>query len=314
MHETRQFLGLESYFRKLVRNFGEIARPLTILLKKEVPFHWSDEANHAFNLLKNKLVERFILSLYNPQLKTELHTDASSLGIDGISLQWQKSPRALKPVAYFSRQTKPEERHLLSYELETLAIVCSLRKFRVYLLGINDKIVTDCHALRTTLVKRDLVPRIARWWLQISEFTFEIEYRPGRNSNLSEPSEDSNITVYNIEKEHWFLSLQMADPDVSRILKILRPNNNEEIKDIKKHFVIKDNKLYRRVGEKLCLVVPRGARFQICQSNHDNLGHLGITKTVERIQSNFWFPKLRRFVKKYVESCLQCAYNKDNVT
>lgn len=323
VHEVRQFLGLASYFRKFIRNFGEIARLLTNLLKKDVPFCWSGVESHAFALLKEKLIERPILSLYDPKLETELHTDASSLGVGGILLQWQENPRVLKPVAYYSRQTTPEERHLHSYELETLAIVCSLRKFRIYLLGIRFKIVTDCHALRTTLVKRDLVPRIARWWLQISEFTFEIEYRPGtqmahvdalsRNTNIMEQTPDSNVTVYNIEKEHWLLSLQMADPDISRIVKILKPNTDEEVKDIKKHFVIKDNKLYRRVGEKLCLVVPRGARFQICRSNHDDVGHMGVTKTVERIQDNFWFPKLRRFVKKYVESCLQCAYNKDNM-
>lgn len=60
------------------------------------------------------------------------------------------------------------------------------------------------------------------------------------------------------------------------------------------------------------LVVPRSARFQICRFNHDDIGHLGIAKTTERIQSQFWFPKMRRFIKKYVGSCLQCAYSKDN--
>lgn len=107
--------------------------------------------------------------------------DASALGIGRILMQWQASPRVLKPVAYFSRQTTVDEKHFHSYELETLAVVCSLKKFRVYLLGVPFKVFTDCAALRTTLTKRDLVPRIARWWLQISEYNFEIEYRPGVN-------------------------------------------------------------------------------------------------------------------------------------
>lgn len=322
IHEVRQFLGLTSYFRRFVRGYGEIARPLTNLLKKDVPFQWEAPQSQAFTNLKNKLIERPILSLYNPKLDTELHTDASALGIGGIILQWQENPRVLKPVAYFSRQTTLEERHLHSYELETLAIVCSLKKFRVYLLGMPFKVVTDCHALRTTLTKRDLVPRIARWWLQISEFTFDIEYRPGtqmshvdalsRNSKLTDIVDDSCYTVYHIEKDNWLLTLQMMDPDISRIVKILKPENDEESKDIKNNYVIRDHKVYRKVDDRLCLVVPRNARFQVCRFNHDDMGHLGIAKTTDRVQSLFWFPKMRRFIKKYVESCLECAYNKDN--
>lgn len=192
------------------------------------------------------------MTLYNPHFETELHTDASSLGVGGILLRWQPEPRALKPIAYFSRQTTLEERHLHSYELETLAIVCSLKKFRVYLLGIEFKIVTDCNALRTTLTKRDLIPRIARWWLLISEFSFSIEYRPGirmahvdslsRNTKLTPEDIDSSaITVYSIETDNWFLTLQMTDPDISRIYKILKPESDEEAKEIRKNYVVSCN-------------------------------------------------------------------------
>lgn len=57
-----------------------------------------------------------------------------------------------------------------SYELETLALVESVKRFRVYLLGVHFKMVTDCSAVRATLLKRDLVPRIVRWWLVIQEY------------------------------------------------------------------------------------------------------------------------------------------------
>lgn len=79
---------------------------------------------------------------------------------------------------YFSRQTTKEEQRYHSYELETLAVVNIMKHFRVYLIGIKFKVVTDCSAIRTTLTKRDLIPRIGRWWLSIQEFTFEVQYRP----------------------------------------------------------------------------------------------------------------------------------------
>lgn len=98
VHEVRQFLGLAGYFRRFVNGYGEIARPLTNLQKKDVPFQWTDVESNAFNNLKDRLVERPILALYNPKLETELHTDASALGIGGILLQWQENPRVLKPA------------------------------------------------------------------------------------------------------------------------------------------------------------------------------------------------------------------------
>lgn len=321
-HELRQFLGLASYFRKFVKGFGEVARPLTKLLKKDSQWSWGEEQIKAFATLKTKLIERPILALFDPKLKTELHTDASSLGLGGILMQTQAETGALKPVAYFSRQTTPEERHFHSYELETLAVVCSLKKFRPYLLGLEFTVYTDCNALRTTLTKRDLIPRIARWWLQISEFNFNIEYRPGtrmshvdalsRNPVLSTKSDNCASTL-NITTDNWILTLQNADPELQRIIKILKPDNEEESKEIKKNYVIHNHALHRKViGEEPKLVIPKSARWQICRANHDDIGHFGVAKTTERIKNQYWFPKMSRFIKKYVAACIECAYNKDN--
>lgn len=327
VHEVRQFLGLASYFRKFVKGFGEIARPLTHLLKKQVEWRWTNVEAQAVAKLKEILCSRPVLALYDPQLKTELHTDASAIG---ILMQWQKNSQELKPVAYFSRQTSPEEKFYHSYELETLAVVCSLKKFRTYLLGTHFKIFTDCKALRLTLSKKDLMPKIARWLLQMEEYDFEIEYRPGdRMAHVDalsrNPVENYNddcaleniISVLNIQQSDWLLCLQLADPEINRITNMLKTDTDGEVKDIKKHFVLKNNALYRKITDgcksELRLVIPKGARWQICRLNHDEIGHFGIKKTTERIQSQYWFPKMTRFIKKYVNACLNCAYNKDDV-
>lgn len=109
VHEIRQFIGLTSYFRKFIHGYAEIARPLTELTRKGVEWRWESEQECAFQTLKQKLVDKPVLGIYNRDAKTELHTDASSKGLGGILLQYQVDG-TLKPIAYFSRVTTKEER------------------------------------------------------------------------------------------------------------------------------------------------------------------------------------------------------------
>lgn len=58
--------------------------------------------------------------------------------------------------------------------------------------------------------------------------------------------------------------------------------------------------------------MPRDVRWQVCRFCHDNAGHSGVENTLKRIATNYWFAGMRRFVKKYVSACLNCAYYKHN--
>lgn len=321
VHEVRQFLGLSSYFRKFIHKFAVIAKPLTNLTRKGHPFRWSQNENQAFNDLKQKLTTRPVLSLYDREAFTELHTDASKVGIGGILLQKQDNGD-LKPVLYYSRATTPEEQKYHSYDLETLAVVESLKRFRVYLIGITFKVVTDCNALRSTLTKRDIVPRIARWWLATQEFDFSIEYRPGTkmghvdalSRNPVPPTnieEEVPMCVVNINEDDWVLSAQLSDKRCKEIHETLTEKpNTTEYKNLKKEYVLKGNRLYRvtEKGEKW--VVPKTARRQILTYYHDGMGHFGTEKTLEAIQNRYWFSSMRNYVRNYISACLGCLYNK----
>lgn len=111
--------------------------------------------------MESILTSRPILHIYDPKAKIEVHTDASKVGLDGILLQ--KHSGKLHPVFYYNRRTTAAERNYHSYELETLAVVETIKKFKVYLLDKEFAVVTDCNALKTAWTKRDLVLRIARW-------------------------------------------------------------------------------------------------------------------------------------------------------
>lgn len=84
-----------------------------------------------------------------------------------------------KHVGFFCRQTSETESKWHSYELETLTVVETLKRYLTYLMGLHFKVVTDCSAIKCAANKKELVPKIARWWLQLQEFSFEVQHRAG---------------------------------------------------------------------------------------------------------------------------------------
>lgn len=316
--QVRQFLGLAGYFRKFVENFATIAQPLTKLLKKDYHWQWENEQENAIRNIKKILTKRPILTIFDPNLETEVHTDASQIGLGGMLLQIDHDKNK-HVVAYYSRQTSSFERKYHSYELETLAVLESLRHFRVYVVGIRFKLVTDCSAIRSAAVKRDLIPRIGRWWMELQEYDFIVEYRPASKmahvdclSRNPKPIEETHfINQINITETEWLEAVQLQDEEICRIKEIL--STKENTSDTKQYFndyILKDKKLYRKLPEGPKWVVPKTNRWQICKLCHDDIGHFGLDKTLMKIKENYWFAGMRRFVKKYVQACLNCIYYK----
>ncbi|GFS90886.1 retrovirus-related Pol polyprotein from transposon 17.6 [Trichonephila clavipes] len=180
--QVQSFLGLTGYFRKYIKEYSKIAKPLSDLTRKEnlfvFFFFFRDSTKEAFEKLKKIMSEGPILHLYKYGRKTELHTDACKQGYGAILLQEAEDGK-LHPVYYMSKKTNTAEEKYDSYELEVLAIINALKKFCVYLLGQLFKIVTDCSAFQKTMQKKELITRIARWALQLEEFDYEIEHRAG---------------------------------------------------------------------------------------------------------------------------------------
>ncbi|CAH2239025.1 jg23584 [Pararge aegeria aegeria] len=278
IHELRMFLGLTNYFRKFVYNYAFVAHELTKLLKKDSPWIWESGQQNAFDKLKQVLTERPILAVYDPKANTEVHTDASSKGIAGILLQSHEN--SLRPVAYYSRKTSKEEALYHSFELETLAVVETLKRFRVYLAGIHFIVVTDCAAVRQTFEKRDLLPRVARWWLSIQEYNMDIQHKPGVCHKHVDALSRTPVGIEQVmvlELLDWVYCLQSQDDSI-RIIKQKLEDDVDDL-DIRHNYTLKENKVYRNLGlGKLRIVVPKAARWNIMRKYHDDIGHPGLKK------------------------------------
>lgn len=301
VHTMRSFLGLCSYFRRFIKDFSVIAKPLYDLTKKDRQFALGTDELQAFETLKCKLLESPVLALFDPSADTELHCDASALGFGAILVQ-KKNDGNWHPVFYFSKRSNEAESKFHSYELETLAIIYALRRFRVYLHGRPFKIITDCNSLTLTLNKKELNPRIARWALEMQNFDYVVEHRTGkRMQHVDALSRCQEIMVIETNTfEENLVICQNRDPKIKRL--------KEELQNAEhKHYEMRNGVLYKKLDRKsLLFYVPTAMESHVLYRYHDEMGHVGINKVTELIEKSYWFPQLRAKVKNHIENCLKC--------
>lgn len=295
------FVGLASYFRRFVPGFSLLAKPLYKLIRKNVAFKFQTEENSTFEALKACLSSKPILSIYSPRAETELHCDASASGFGGILLQKQDNNK-WHPIAFWSQRTTPAESKYHSFELECLAVLYALRRFHIYLAGRKFKIITDCDSFRHTLSKRDINPRISRWALFLQNYDYEIVHRPGkRMAHVDALSRCHSVLV--IESSTFERTLSVCQDRDEEIRKI---RDNLE-KNEMKYYELRDRLVYRKDRyKKLLFYVPCSMEANVIRTCHDDLGHLGINKTVDKIVKAYWFPRMRDKVRDYIGNCLKC--------
>ncbi|KAK9720746.1 RNase H-like domain found in reverse transcriptase [Popillia japonica] len=247
----RSFLGLTSYFRRFVKNFALIARPLTDLLSMEKPFVFNDKPLHAFETLKAALIEYPILRIYDPDLETQLQTDACSRGYGAVQSQYH------------------------SFELEMLAVKKALEKFRVYLLGKYFTLVTDCNALKMSLRKKEKTRRLFRWSQCLAEYDYAVEHRPGDKMKHV----DALSRCYFIDTDNdWLGVAQRKDEELQRLKEGLTETPNKD------GLYIANGKIFKRIGNKSLFVMPKGMRRNLVIKTHEDISHLGVGKTLDRLR------------------------------
>ena len=157
---VRQFLGHSSFYRKSIKDFSKIAKPLYKLLEKDAKFSWDGDCQRSLEELKSHLTTAPIVRAPNWQLPFEVMCDASDLTIGAVLGQREDE----KPyVVYYARKTLNEaQRNYTTTEKELLAVVYALDKFRAFLVGLNIIIFIDHSALKYLLTKQDAKGRLIR--------------------------------------------------------------------------------------------------------------------------------------------------------
>uniref|UniRef100_A0A4W5QWH4 ribonuclease H n=1 Tax=Hucho hucho TaxID=62062 RepID=A0A4W5QWH4_9TELE len=164
--EVQRFLGFANYYRRLIRGFGQVAAPITSLLKGgPVLLQWSAEADRAFGHLKALFTSAPVLAHPDPSLAFIVEVDASEAGMGAVLSQRSGTPPKLRPCAFFSKKLSPAERNYDVGDRELLAVVKALKAWRHWLEGAKHPFLiwTDHRNLEYIRAARRLNPRQARW-------------------------------------------------------------------------------------------------------------------------------------------------------
>ena len=159
----RSFLGHAGFYRWFIKDFSQIARPLTNLLAKDAPFEFTDECLAAFHTLKKALISMPIIQPPDWSLPFEIMCDASDYAV-GVVLGQTKDKKH-QAIAYTSKTLTGEQLNYATTKKELLAVVFATDKFRSYLVGAKVIVYTDHAALKYMLTKKDAKPHLIRWIL-----------------------------------------------------------------------------------------------------------------------------------------------------
>jgi hypothetical protein len=224
VRDVRSFLGLASYYRRFIRNFSLIAKPLTDLTKNAVKWQWEEEQEHAFVQIKVALVSAPVLRIPDFGKEFVLTTDASLVSVGAI-LQ-QNFGEGVQPVAYASRKFNPTECRYSAYERELLAIVWAIGLWRPYLDSGHFIVQSDHSSLRHLPNQASTNRRVWKWISVMQSYDCTIEHIPGKTN----PADG-------LSRRHWDEERDVADvarDQDDQLVELLRVREDASDEDIRK--------------------------------------------------------------------------------
>jgi transposase InsO family protein len=339
LHDVRSFLGFANFYRRFIRAYSAIVRPLTALTRKEVRWRWGPEEQEAFDTMKEAFSSGPILQRFDYDKDIILETDASDYVSAGVLSQYGDDG-LLHPVAFYSKKHSPAESNYEIYDKELMAIVRCFEEWRAELQSaINPiQVLTDHKNLEYFMSNKLLNRRQARWAQFLSQFNFQIVYRPGkagakpdaltrRSGDLpKEGDEHENFNVSTVIKPHQILKL-MADvtpeppkPTLEELYDQAYETDSfpntvlQMLRDNKRHCrQISLGECGNRNGrltyrERLYVPASDPLRLHLIQQHHETpvAGHPGRSKTLELLKRSYHWPKMYQDVDRYVRNCHTC--------
>ena len=300
--EVKAFLGLASYYRRFVPNFAEIARPLHKASETSSKFSWNTDAQHAFELLKQKLTSTPILAFPCLSEPFILYTDASQFAMGAVLAQVQEGKE--RAICYASRTLSRAQSKYSPTRRELLALVTFTRHFRHYLLGRKFTIVTDHSALQWLHNFKDPDGITTRWIEKLAAFDYDVRHRPGKSIGHADglsripPASVNAVADDFVSDTESECSDDWAEREAARIAEIIGPTNpgtetdNEHYKELVGNVLDANTSIAHCVSADFAITSTLAQRLlNLYPTNYPaNLDH-----TIQPLWPQ-WIPQTRRYI------------------
>lgn len=312
--QVRRFVGMANWYRGFISNFADLSGPLTDCLQKTgKPFQLTPEAISSFEKLKEALSSAPVLAQPDFEKEFIIQCDASRVGVGGVLFQVTDSGEE-KPIAFVSQKLNKAQRNYTVTELECLAAVVCVKRFRPYIEGLPFRIITDHCSLKWLMTQKDLSGRLARWSLKLQRYDFRMEHRKGSLNVV--PDALSRFDVDEININHAFPEIELDSDEFNsseyESLRNVIETDKTSFPDLcvsGKH-ICKRVKFRRGNDEEedslWRLWLPKSLTNKAIGNAHSSTCHGGYFKTLAKVRELYFWPKMAKDVRKFVHECGEC--------
>ncbi|KAK8704741.1 hypothetical protein V6N13_048355 [Hibiscus sabdariffa] len=320
----RSFLGHAGFYRRFIKDFSKISKPLCSLLQQNQPFVFDEDCQSAFKELKKRLVSTPIVIPPDWTSPFELMCDASDYAV-GAALG-QRRGKLFHVIYYASRTLNDAQINYTTTEKELLAVVFAFNKFRSYLIGTKVIVHIDHSAIKYLVTKKDAKPRLIWWILLLQEFDLEIRDRKGTENQIADHLSrldnrqdcESNIEIKeNFPDEKilyataipWYADI--VNFLVSRVLPHeLSSQGRKKFRHDARYYFWDEPYLFKQCADQMLRrCVPEEEQKDILFHCHTSTcgGHFGGARNAAKVlQSGFYWPTLFKDAHNYYKACDRC--------
>lgn len=291
----RGLLGLTGYYRRFVKDYGKVAKPLTELLKRG-RFERNDQAKAAMEKLKAAITSAPVLALPDFEQTFHIECDASGAGVGAVLMQGGK------PIAYFSKALSEGSLSKSIYEKELMALVLAIQHWRPYLVGQKFMVHTDQRSLKYPLEQRITTQNQQNWVAKLLGYEFEIVYKVGKSNGAADAlsrrregeEEEKVITV--IARPYWqdfqeLITEVEEDAVLRKIVEDLKKDPNSH-----SSYTLEHGRLHYKgrlvLSEKSGWIPKLLAEFHATNTG----GHSGVYRTYKRLAQSLYWIGMKRVV------------------
>nr|GFA73388.1 reverse transcriptase domain-containing protein [Tanacetum cinerariifolium] len=325
----QSFFGHAGFYRRFIKDFSKISRPMTHLLEKNSPFIFSNDCIQAFRTLKEKLTEAPILIAPNWDQPFELICDASDYAVGAVL--GQRVEKHFRPIHYASKTMTQAETNYTTTKKEMLAVVYAFEKFRSYLIMNKSIVYTDHSALKYLFAKKDAKACLLRRILLLQEFDFKVIDTKGAENyaadhisrlenpyenvfdpkeiNESFPLESLNKVAHQDLSTPWFADFANYHAEKFIIKGMTTQQKQKIFKDVR-HYFWDDPYLFKTCPDQIIRRCVAGQEaidiLKACHSGPID-GHYGANYIAKKVfDSGFYWPIIYKDAFELVKHCDSC--------